>query len=122
VNFARDSLVGMALVLHLLAGERRPISEVVADLPPVHMVKWQVPCPSDRVARTLRLIRREHASAPMDLRDGVKVVVAGGWFHVRGSNTEPILRLVAEARSDDEAETLASKVAAQVRDWAAVRE
>ena len=118
VNFARDSLVAMALVLHLLAGERRPVSEVVADLPPVHMVKWQVPCPSDRVGQVLRLIRREYAPAPMDLRDGVKVIVDGGWFHVRRSNTEPILRLVVEARSDDEAERLASAVAAKVGEWA----
>jgi len=118
VNLARDSLVGMALVLHLLADLRRPISEVVADLPPVHMVKWQVPCPSDRIGRILRLVRRAHEPAPMDLRDGVKVIVDGGWFHVRGSNTEPIVRLVAEAGSDEEAERLASAVAANIRDGA----
>jgi len=118
VNLARDSLVGMALVLHLVAGERRPISAVVADLPPVHMVKWQVPCPSDRIGRILRLIRREHARAPMDLSDGVKVVLGDGWFHVRGSNTEPIVRLVAEAGSDEDAERLASVVAAKVGAWA----
>jgi len=118
VNLARDSLVGMALVLHLMAGERRPISAVVADLPPVHMVKWRVPCPSDRIGRILRQVRRAYEPAPMNLSDGVKVVVDGGWFHVRGSNTEPILRLVAEAGSDEAAERLASAVAAKIGEWA----
>ena len=117
VNFARDSLVGMALVLHGLAAARRPISEVVAALPPVHMVKRQVPCPSDRVGGVLARLRREHAHDRVDARDGVKVWTADGWFLVRPSNTEPVVRLVTEAGSDAGAETLADAVAARIAGW-----
>ena len=48
------------------------------------------------------MVEREYESYPLDRRDGVKVMIPDGWFLVRGSNTEPIIRLVAE--SDDEAE------------------
>ena len=46
------------------------------------------------------MVKREFASLPMDVRDGVKVTLPDGWFHVRGSNTEPIVRVVAEAFSE----------------------
>ncbi len=117
VNFARDSLVGMALVLHGLAAAKRPISEVVAALPPVHMVKRQVPCPADRVGGVLARLRREHADGRVDARDGVKVWTADGWFLVRPSNTEPLVRLVTEAGSDAGAERLADAVAERIAGW-----
>jgi len=117
VNFARDSLVGMALVLHGLAAAKRPISEVVAALPPVHMVKRQVPCPSDRVAGVLARLRREHAGDRVDASDGVKVWTGDGWFLVRPSNTEPLVRLVTEAGSDADAERLADAVAERIAGW-----
>jgi phosphomannomutase len=48
------------------------------------------------------MVKREFANLPMDTRDGVKVMLPGGWFHVRGSNTEPIVRVVAEGPSEVE--------------------
>lgn len=102
INFARDSLVGMALVLHLLADTGRAVSELMSELPRSHMVKEKIECRSDRIQRVLKTVRAAYKDRPQDLRDGVKVMTDSGWFLVRGSNTEPIIRLVAE--SDDEAE------------------
>jgi phosphomannomutase len=51
----------------------------------------------------LKRVREEYAAWPQDLRDGVKVTTPVGWLLVRGSNTEPIIRLVAEADEEDEA-------------------
>ncbi|MCX6550125.1 MAG: phosphoglucosamine mutase [Acidobacteria bacterium] len=99
INFARDSHVGMALILHLLVSSGKTVSELVADLPPLCMVKEKLTCPSNRIPLVLRMVRREFAHLPMDTRDGVKVMLPEGWFHVRGSNTEPIVRVVAEAGS-----------------------
>jgi phosphomannomutase len=59
-----------------------------------------MPCPSDRIATVLRTVRQEFAKFPMDTRDGVKVNQPDGWFLVRGSNTEPIIRIVAEAQNE----------------------
>ena len=114
INFGRDSLVGIALVLHLLADTAQPLSSLVAALPASAMVKAQMPCPSQRVGDVLRRIRQQYEQHPMDLRDGVKVLLGDAWFHVRGSNTEPIIRVVAEAPTEIAARALADEVFAIV--------
>jgi phosphomannomutase len=106
INFARDSLVGMALVLHLLADEGRAVSEILKGLPRTHMVKEKLACRSDRIGRALKTVREAYARWPQDTRDGVKVTTPDGWFLVRGSNTEPIIRLVAEAETEEQARAL----------------
>ncbi|MDQ3744366.1 MAG: phosphoglucosamine mutase [Acidobacteriota bacterium] len=103
INFARDSLVGMALVLHLLAETGRTVSDLLSELPRSFMVKEKIACRSDRVGRVLKRVREEYAAWPQDLRDGVKVTTPEGWLLVRGSNTEPIIRLVAEAETETQA-------------------
>ena len=110
INFARDSLVGMALVLHLLAKQERSVSEILAELPPLHMTKQKVVCPSHKIADVLKMIRQVYASAPMDLTDGIKVTLANGWLHVRSSNTEPIIRLSAEAETEAQAKQITDSV------------
>lgn len=108
INFARDSLVGIALVLHLLAESGKCVTELLETVPRYYIVKEKLACPSDRIAGVLRTVRQEFAKFPLDTRDGVKVVLPDGWLLVRGSNTEPIVRIVAEARSEDQARELVS--------------
>jgi len=100
INFARDSLVAMALVLHLLAESGKSVTELLDDVPRYSMVKEKLACPSDRISAVLRTVRQEFAKFQMDTRDGVKVIQPDGWFLVRGSNTEPIIRVVAEAQNE----------------------
>jgi phosphomannomutase len=106
INFARDSLVGMALVLHLLAGDGRAVSEILAGLPRTYMFKEKLACRSDKIGRALKTVREAYARWPQDTRDGVKVTTPDGWFLVRGSNTEPIIRLFAEAADEAQARAL----------------
>jgi phosphomannomutase len=108
INFARDSLVGMALVLHLLADSGKSVSELLETVPRYSIVKEKMACPSDRIAAVLRMVRQQFAEFQMDTRDGVKVLTPEGWFLVRGSNTEPIIRVVAEAKSEDRAREMVS--------------
>ena len=116
INFARDSLVGMALVLHLLAAEGRPLSEIIDALPRTYMVKEKLACRSDRIGRVLKAVREAYADSPQDTRDGVKVTTPEGWFLVRGSNTEPIIRLVAEAPTEGRARTLVGELRRRVEE------
>jgi phosphomannomutase len=115
INFARDSLVGMALVLHLLAETGQTITELLTSIPRFSMIKEKLACPSDKISAVLRMIRSEFAAYPMDLRDGVKVTLPNGWLLVRGSNTEPIIRVIAEAATDAEAQEIVAGVFQKVR-------
>ena len=117
INFARDSLVGMALILHRLAESGQTVSALVAALPQLEIVKVQFPFPSHRLGEVFRKARREFADCPMDMRDGVKVTLADAWFLLRGSNTEPVMRVVAEAATEDAARSLALRIRRRVEEW-----
>jgi phosphomannomutase len=114
INFARDSLVGMALVLHLLAESGKSVTQLLETVPRYHIVKDKMTCPSDRISTVLRMVREQFAEFQMDTRDGVKVMTKDGWFLVRGSNTEPIIRIVAEAKSEERARELVNSVSRQI--------
>jgi phosphomannomutase len=115
INFARDSLVGMAVVLHLLAESGKTVTEIVNDLPAFSMIKEKLVCPSDKISAVLRMLRHEYVSHPLDVRDGVKVVLPSGWFLVRGSNTEPIIRVIAEAPTESAAREIVAVVLDKVQ-------
>src|SRR6266480_1359735 len=116
INFARDSLTGMALVLHFLAETGQTITDLVNSLPPFNLVKEKLVCPSDKISAVLRMLRHEYAGYPLDLRDGVKVNLPAGWFLVRGSNTEPIIRVIAEAGNETTAREILAGVYEQVQE------
>lgn len=115
INFARDSLVGMGLVLHLLAETGQTITQLVDGLPRFSMLKDKLPCPSHKIGAVLRMLRTEYATYPMDLRDGVKVQLPKAWFLVRGSNTEPIIRVISEAQTDMEVQEVLEEVVSKVK-------
>ena len=116
INFARDSLVGMALVLHLIAETGKTISELLNTFPRFSVVKEKLACPSHQISAVLRMLLREYAAYPMDVRDGVKVILPAGWFLVRSSNTEPIIRVIAEAGGEAEARDIVTGVFQRVQD------
>ena len=115
INFARDSLAGMALVLHLLAETGQTITELVNSFPRFSLVKEKLVCPSHKIPTVLRMLRHKYADYPQDVRDGVKVSLPDGWFLVRGSNTEPIIRVTAEAETEATARQIVDGVLEQVR-------
>lgn len=117
INFARDSLVAMALVLHLLAESGRSVSDLVRELPDLWMVKRQLAFPSHRIGEMLARLKREYSSYPTDARDGIKVTLPSGWFIVRGSNTEPVVRVVAEATTEQIAADLATEICKRIQSW-----
>jgi phosphomannomutase len=97
VGWVRDPFVGMALILNLLADEGRPLSAVIADLPPYAMLKTKVTVPRERLADALARLPEAWPGAAVDRTDGVRIDGPDWWVHVRGSNTEPVVRVIAEA-------------------------
>ena len=101
----RDALLGMALVLSLWSNTNASISSIAAGLPTYYSAKTTVPRPRNLAKRLERLARR-YADEHQDDRDGIKVDLADGSIHARPSNTEPIMRISAEARTAARARAL----------------
>lgn len=111
----RDSLVGMAFVLEMLAQRKTKLSEIVASIPSYAIVKDKIELPSRDLAEpVLAWTAKHYAAQKVDTQDGVRVDWLDRWVHVRPSNTEPILRIIAEAKNQDIAEALVNEVRAGI--------
>ncbi|MDG2021275.1 MAG: phosphoglucosamine mutase [Phycisphaerales bacterium] len=115
VCLIRDSLSAMALILELLATDGRPLSAIVDALPQYSMLKrkWDLSSVGGKeaVRGILKKIKKHWANEDINASDGVRVDVGDAWVHVRPSNTEPIIRLIAEAPTREAAERLADEAA-----------
>ena len=122
VGYVRDSFVAMALVLDLMAQTGQTLSALVAALPRYAMVKDQYPRPigpSGTPTNPAELFDRIAANSPaarVDRRDGLRLDWPDRWVHVRVSNTEPIVRVIAEAPDQSKARTLADQLGQAVAD------
>ena len=112
----RDSLVAMAYVLQLLADTGKSVSQLVADLPRYEIVKTKFECRREDAERAVEAIKKEFASERVDTQDGIRIdwPQARAWVHARPSNTEPIMRIIAEAPDRAEAEKKIASVQAVV--------
>jgi len=114
VTYVRDSLSGMALVLSLMARTGKTVSELVEEMPAYAIDKRKVEIPRKEHARpAVEKLAAEYAGQKLDLQDGVRVdwVEKRAWLHVRASNTEPIMRLIAEAPTAAEAGAILDEAA-----------
>jgi phosphomannomutase len=97
VGWVRDPFVGMALVLSLIAEEDRPLSAIVAELPQYVIQKDKYTVAADRLPALYSAMRRGYPEATAKQEDGLRLDWDNRWVHVRPSNTEPIVRVIAEA-------------------------
>ena len=112
VVYIRDSLVAMAWTLQLLAGEDRPLSQIVADMPAYSIVKTKFLCEAERAAIILDAVRNEFSTERVNDTDGLRIDWPEGWVQIRRSNTEPIIRIIAEAQTEAAASDLVARVRA----------
>jgi phosphomannomutase len=101
----RDAPLAAALVLDLMAGTGRTVSEIVDSSSRYTIVKAKGDRGSD-LERVYAALIRQFEGAERDTQDGLRLAWADRWLHVRPSGTEPIIRFIAEARTADEAEAL----------------
>lgn len=109
ISYVRDSLVGIGLILEMLAQQKKALSKIVSDIPAYAIVKTKVPVSDELVQRLAPTLKEKFADQKLDTQDGVRVDWPDRWVHVRPSNTEPILRLIAEARTAEQANELLSQ-------------
>ncbi len=103
----RDSITGIALILELLAkNKQRPLSAVVDQIPRYAIVKSKADVSVDMLLRYAQILQDHFAKQKLDLQDGVRIDWPDRWVHVRPSNTEPIVRIIAEANNPAQAQQL----------------
>jgi phosphomannomutase len=106
VVLVRDSFVAMAAILDAMAGRKMKVSQLAAELPRYEIVKTKLTVPRERISSAFDAVERHFSDAQPDRLDGLRLDWPGKWLLVRASNTEPIVRAIAEAPSQAEAERL----------------
>jgi len=110
----RDSMVGMAYVLQLMADTGKTVSQLVAEIPRYEIVKTKFPCRREDANRAVEALKRAFSTEKIDTQDGIRIDWPSAWVHARPSNTEPIMRIIAEAGTRQQAEEIIVKVRAVV--------
>lgn len=105
INYGRDGLVAAAFILTSLLEQGQPLSKLAAQLPEYHMVKVKV-----RYQKfDLRKVKKIFKGKKIDETDGVRVEDGDSWLHIRASKTEPVIRIIAEARTHQQAHQLVAE-------------
>lgn len=115
LHYGRDAMVGVALFLSNLAHKKMTVSELKATYPPYYIAKNKIQL-SDKslIDKILEGLKENYSKEDINTVDGVKISFEAErkWVHLRKSNTEPIIRIYAEAPTAEQAETLAEEVIA----------
>ena len=114
VGYVRDSFVGMAQVLDLMTSSGNTLAELADALPKFHIVKSVAQVTADELPVLLSRLISAHPEAKATTGDGLRLAWSDKWLLVRGSNTEPIVRLIAEAQTQAEAQDLCDRAAALI--------
>ncbi len=99
VGYVRDSMVAMAQVLDAMAATGKSISQLVADIPRYEICKTTIPVERDSIPVLLDKLEAQYPDAIASRQDGLRLDWSDKWMLVRPSNTEPIVRAVAEAKT-----------------------
>lgn len=111
----RDGAMATALMLQVMATNRKKLSELMERLPRYFNVKDKLPCPKKLKTKVLKQIEAKAKGARIETIDGIKIWNEDkSWVLIRPSGTEPIYRIFAEAKSEEEAQALASRYKTQI--------
>ena len=121
LHYGRDSLVGVALFLSLLAEKNMKVSELNNRYPSYFMSKKKIQLTPDlNVDSILKTMESRYENENITTIDGVKIDFAESWAHLRKSNTEPIIRIYTEAKLQTDADALADKIITEIKEIAII--
>jgi phosphomannomutase len=112
IGWVRDPFIGMAQILNLMAEERKPLSQLIAELPAYSMLKTKFAVSRERLPSALAALTAAFPTATANTVDGLRLDGPDWWLHVRGSNTEPVVRVIAEAPTEARATELCRQAGA----------
>lgn len=116
LHYGRDSLVGIALFLSLLAEKKMKVSELRDSYPAYTISKNKIQLtPEIDVDNILATMAKRYVNEEVDSTDGVKIYIGKEWVHLRKSNTEPIIRVYSESKSKDSADAFAERIINEIK-------
>ncbi len=118
-HYGRDALVGTALFLMLMAERGGTVAELRSSYPSYFMSKKKIQLTPDLdVDGLLAKMHERYKDEEVSTIDGVKIDFPENWVHLRKSNTEPIIRIYTEAKSQEKADALADRLIAEIKEVA----
>ena len=119
LHYGRDALVGVALFLSLLTDKNITVSALRKSYPAYYMSKNKIELSAGlNPDKVLAAVKERYVHEPITTIDGVKIDFANSWVHLRKSNTEPIIRIYTEAKSQEEADALAQRFLEEMKELA----
>lgn len=109
VGLIRDSFVGMAQVLDLMAATQKSVSQLVDTLPRMAMIKDKMTLTKEKLLASIDQLKTQMRAEQVSSADGIRLDWSDAWLLLRASNTEPIVRLIAEASDQKSAEELIAR-------------
>ncbi len=113
---AYDAVASLGKLLELLAPVRRPLSELVAELPHTTLVHRQLPCPWAMKGTVMRILNERFAGKEVDLLDGIKLFDERGWAQVLPDPDEPVIHIYAEGQDEEGSAELEAELRALVEE------
>ena len=108
-NQVRDGCMTLGLMLELLASTNESLADIVGKMPPLFTTKDKVSCPKSIIPKLVSTLKEEYPNS--DTSDGIKITInSETWVMIRPSGTEPIVRVYAEAGSQQKLDALMSEI------------
>jgi phosphomannomutase len=118
VHYGRDAIVGIGIILQQLAEFGGTLSGFKATLPQYSIIKSKVGISGKDARQILERMKDQYAAkGRINTEDGVKIDFPGSWVHLRASNTEPIIRIIAEATAEAEARALVRQFSDELQSY-----
>ena len=115
-HLARDGALAAIKILEAMAKSGEKLSKLIGKLPTYYLSKASLPCPPERIAEKIeKIAKRWSRIARIDLTDGIKIIGESWWILVRPSKTEPVIRIMTEAKSKEKASKLLKEVVNMVK-------
>jgi len=114
VHPCRDSFTAAGLILEKLSSFPGSISQLMATYPRYYLLKDKFDCPAELAFKVVTELRRRYQRENTSTLDGLKIIWEEAWVHLRPSNTEPIMRIIAEARSPEKARQLLERFKGEI--------
>lgn len=116
-HYGRDAIVGIGLFLSLLIEKNISVSELLSIYPKYKMVKEKINLSKEiDVDKTLNKLAIKYNNENINETDGLKVDFKDSWVHLRKSNTEPIIRIYGEGRSEEIANSLVNQIKLDIKE------